>query len=101
MVRTVCHLLLQAAHTTLLIFIYIYIYMQKLYIRGSNVHSSVCVCGERDGVLYLSLIHGVVTYVDNGSGVSLGGPWERHKDRDVYCREGFFSLSQSHRKNGL
>lgn len=44
-----------------------------------------CVCGEKDVVLYLSLIHGVVTYVDNWSRVSLGGPYERETKRETVC----------------
>lgn len=46
-----------------------------------------CVCGEKEVILYLSLIHGVVTYVDDWSGVSLGGPYGRDKGRDRHCTQ--------------
>lgn len=46
-----------------------------------------CVRGENKVVLYLSLIHRVVTYVDDWSGVSLGGPYERDKEGDRHCTQ--------------
>lgn len=50
------------------------------------------ICGEKDGGLYLSLIHGVVTYVDNWSRVSLGGPYMRETKRETYSIWSVFLL---------
>ncbi len=55
-------------------------------ILSLRVFACLHVCGEEDVVLYLSLIHGVVTYVDNWSRVSLGGPYERERQREGHIR---------------
>lgn len=47
-----------------------------------HLHVFVCVSAVKNVFLYLSLVHGVITYVDNWSGVSLGGPCERDKEKD-------------------
>lgn len=45
---------------------------------------SLFACACRRVVAYLPLIHGVVTYVHNWSRVSLGGPYDRDKERDIH-----------------